>query len=129
MNANRVKVGIVGLGRWAKVLTRAVRTSDAVEIVSGFSRSEENRAAYRSEFGIASARDHHRAIRIELAIVDVAVGVDKTHRYAERRASPSATEVSIFGKSASGSRSCVPGFGRIASQPPDSIAPAKPNCS
>ena len=57
MNANRVKVGIVGLGRWAKVLTRAVRTSDAVEIVSGFSRSEENRAAYRSEFGIASARD------------------------------------------------------------------------
>jgi len=57
MNANRVKVGIVGLGRWAKVLTRAVRTSDAVEIVSGFSRSEENRAAYHSEFGIASARD------------------------------------------------------------------------
>src|SRR5436190_7331559 len=57
MNANRVKVGIVGLGRWARVLTRAVRTSDAVEIVSGFSRSEENRAAYRSEFGIASARD------------------------------------------------------------------------
>ena len=43
MSSNRVKVGIVGLGRWAKVLTRAARTSDAIEIVSGFSRSEESR--------------------------------------------------------------------------------------
>src|SRR6266446_1653071 len=57
MSANQVKVGIVGLGRWAKVLTRAARASDALTVVSGFSRSEENRAAYRSEFGIASARD------------------------------------------------------------------------
>ena len=57
MAANRVKVGIVGLGRWAKVLTRASAASDALQIVSGFSRSEENRAAFAKEFGIAVAPD------------------------------------------------------------------------
>ena len=35
MSSNRVKVGIVGLGRWAKVLTRAAKTSTALEIVAG----------------------------------------------------------------------------------------------
>jgi len=79
--------------------------------------------------GISGALDRRCAIGIELTIVDVAVGVDKTHRYAERRASPSATEVSILGKSASGSRSVVPGCGRMASQPPDSMAPEEPSCS
>jgi predicted dehydrogenase len=55
MVANRIKVGIVGLGRWAKVLTRAARQSQALEIVSGYSRSEENRAAFQKEFGVAAA--------------------------------------------------------------------------
>src|SRR6476620_9452247 len=57
MNSNRVRVGIVGLGRWAKVLTRAVRTSNSIEIVQGFSRSEESRAAFQQEFGVKSAPD------------------------------------------------------------------------
>ena len=55
MSSNRVKVGIVGLGRWAKVLTRAARTSNALEIVQGFSRSEESRASFEKEFGVKSA--------------------------------------------------------------------------
>jgi predicted dehydrogenase len=57
MSGSRVKVGIVGLGRWAKVLTRAAQASDAIEIVSGFSRSEESRAAFQAEFGVKSAPD------------------------------------------------------------------------
>src|SRR3954468_6371877 len=57
MTSNRGKVGIVGLGRWAKVLTRAVRTSHSIEIVQGFSRSEESRAAFQQEFGVKSAPD------------------------------------------------------------------------
>jgi predicted dehydrogenase len=57
MTGTRVKVGIVGLGRWAKVLTRAVRGSDTIEIVSGYSRSEENRAAFHKEFGVRSTPD------------------------------------------------------------------------
>src|SRR3954466_15236449 len=61
-SSNRVKVGIVGLGRWAKVLTRAARTSNALEIVSGFSRSEENRAAFQREFGVPAASSLDRML-------------------------------------------------------------------
>ena len=57
MTSKRVKVGIVGLGRWAKVLTRASLQSDAIEIVAGYSRSEEKRTAFRGEFGIAVTPD------------------------------------------------------------------------
>src|ERR1044071_3553736 len=56
-SSNRVKVGIVGLGRWAKVLTRAAKTSQALEIVQGPSRSEESRKTFEQEFGIRSAPD------------------------------------------------------------------------
>ena len=37
-----VKVGIVGLGRWAKVLTRALADSEKLKIVAGYSRSLVN---------------------------------------------------------------------------------------
>lgn len=57
MAANRVKVGIVGLGRWAKVLTRAARDSTALEIVAGYSRSAESRAAFEREFGVKGKPD------------------------------------------------------------------------
>ena len=55
MDNNRVKVGIVGLGRWARVLARAARASEQLEIVAGYSRSEENRVSFEREFGIRSA--------------------------------------------------------------------------
>jgi predicted dehydrogenase len=52
-----VNVGIVGLGRWAKVLTRASQKSDKLRIVSGYSRSEEKRSAFAQEMGVAAAPD------------------------------------------------------------------------
>src|SRR3982075_3047851 len=52
-----VKVGIVGLGRWAKVLTQASQKSDKLKIVSGYSRSEEKRAAFAQELGVPAAPD------------------------------------------------------------------------
>jgi predicted dehydrogenase len=52
-----VKVGIVGLGRWAKVLTRASQKSDKLTIVAGYSRSEEKRAAFAQEMGVAAVPD------------------------------------------------------------------------
>jgi pyrroline-5-carboxylate reductase len=52
-----VKVGIVGLGRWAKVLTKASRASDKVEIALGFSRSEDKRQAFSRELGVPTASD------------------------------------------------------------------------
>ena len=55
MSSKPVKVGIVGLGRWAKVLTRAAMKSDKFTIASGFSRSGEKRDAYQQEFDIPCA--------------------------------------------------------------------------
>ncbi len=57
MASNSVKLGIVGLGRWAKVLTRAAQKSDKLEIVAGYSRSEEKRQAFQAEFGVATVPD------------------------------------------------------------------------
>jgi predicted dehydrogenase len=52
-----VKVGIVGLGRWAKVLTRAAANSQEIEIVAGYSRSEEKRQAFEQELGVPVVPD------------------------------------------------------------------------
>ena len=57
MGAQPVKLGIVGLGRWAKVLTRAAAKSDKLKIVAGYSRTEEKRKAFEQEFGVAGAPD------------------------------------------------------------------------
>lgn len=54
MDAQPLKVGIVGLGRWARVLTRAAGKSGALTIVAGYSRSEEKRAAFQRETGVPS---------------------------------------------------------------------------
>jgi predicted dehydrogenase len=52
-----VKVGVVGLGRWAKVLTRASKQSDKIRIVAGYSRSEEKRAAFEKEMAVPVVPD------------------------------------------------------------------------
>ena len=52
-----VKVGIVGLGRWAKVLTRAAAKSDKLKIVAGYSRTEEKRQAFQQELGVPAVAD------------------------------------------------------------------------
>lgn len=57
MTAIPVKVGIVGLGRWAAVLTKASRPSDKIEIALGFSRSEDKRQAFSRELGVPTAPD------------------------------------------------------------------------
>ena len=57
MSAQPVKLGIVGLGRWAKVLTRAVAKSDKLKIVAGYSRTEEKRNAFEKEFGVKGVAD------------------------------------------------------------------------
>ena len=57
MSANAVPVGIVGLGRWAKVLTRAAAKSEKLKIVAAFSRSEEKRRAFEQEVGVPAVSD------------------------------------------------------------------------
>jgi predicted dehydrogenase len=57
MGGSQIKVGIVGLGRWAKVLSKAIASSEAIKIVAGYSRSEEKRAAFANETGIPAVPD------------------------------------------------------------------------
>src|SRR5262247_4839730 len=52
-----VKMGIVGLGRWAKVLARAAQQSDKLRLVAAYSRSEEKRAAFEKELDVPAAPD------------------------------------------------------------------------
>jgi predicted dehydrogenase len=57
MSASPIQVGIVGLGRWAKVLARAAAGSPELKIVAAFSRSVEKRNAFAQETGIPAAPD------------------------------------------------------------------------
>src|ERR1700722_18604055 len=52
-----VKVGIVGLGRWARVLTRAASRSDRIRIAACFSRTEDKRAAFARETGVPAVAE------------------------------------------------------------------------
>jgi len=55
VSSGPVKVAIVGLGRWAQVLTRAAAKSDKLKIVAGYSRSAEKRDAFQAEMHVPSA--------------------------------------------------------------------------
>ena len=67
MSSNQVKVGIVGLGRWAKVLARAAQATDALRIVAGYSRTAEKRSEFQKEFGVAAMPDLEMACTIARA--------------------------------------------------------------
>ena len=61
--ADRVKVGIVGLGRWARVLTRAAARSEHVEIAACFSRTEDKRTAFARETGVPAVAELSAMLR------------------------------------------------------------------
>src|ERR1700756_1310456 len=55
VTSSPVKLAIVGLGRWAKVLTRAATKSGKLRIAAGYSRSAEKREAFQAETDVMSA--------------------------------------------------------------------------
>ena len=57
-----VRVAAVGLGRWAKVLADAMRTSDRLRLVSCFSRSEKSREAFAQQYGCRSAKSYEELL-------------------------------------------------------------------
>ena len=57
MSTAPVQLGIIGLGRWAKVLTRAAQKSDRLKIVCGYSRSAQTRDAFTQELGIPTVSE------------------------------------------------------------------------
>src|SRR5580704_13931942 len=52
-----VKVGIVGLGRWARVLTRAAARSEAIKIAACFSRTQDKRTAFARDTGVPAVAE------------------------------------------------------------------------
>ena len=91
MSAQPVKLGIVGLGRWAKVLTRAAAKSDKLKIVAGYSRTEEKRRAFEREFGVAGVPDM-KALLSDPEVRGVIITVPNEQHL------PVATEVAKAGK-------------------------------
>ena len=86
-----VNVGIVGLGRWAKVLACAAAKSDKLRIVAGYSRSEEKRSAFQQELGVPSLSDM-KTMLADLSIKGVILTVpNEQHR-------PLAEQVAAAGK-------------------------------
>lgn len=59
-----VQLGIVGLGRWAKVLARAAQRSGKLKIVAGHTRSQEKREAFAEEFGIPVLAEFRQMLSI-----------------------------------------------------------------
>ena len=47
-----INLGIIGLGKWAGVLTNASKKSHKIQIISAYSRSQKTRESYSSEFGV-----------------------------------------------------------------------------
>src|ERR1700730_6862170 len=84
MTSNRINVGIVGLGRWAKVLTRASMKSDLIRIIAGFSRSEEKRTAFQNELGVSAVPDL-AAMLADPAIRGVVIAVPNEQHLAVAR--------------------------------------------
>ena len=57
MSNTPVRLGIIGLGRWAKVLARAARQSDKLKIVAGYSRTPATREAFATELGVPAVAE------------------------------------------------------------------------
>jgi predicted dehydrogenase len=57
-----IRLGIVGLGRWAGVLTRAAQRSKKLKIVAGYTRSQDKREAFAKEFGVPAVTDFHQML-------------------------------------------------------------------
>lgn len=56
--AERVGLGVVGLGMWAEVLAQAVARSAKLRLVSGYTRAAETRAAFAARYGCRPAASY-----------------------------------------------------------------------
>lgn len=89
--AQPVKLGIVGLGRWANVLTRAAAQSSELKITSAYSRSAEKRNAFHDAFGVPVV-DSLDAMLADASIEGVILTVPNEQHY------PLAEKVARAGK-------------------------------
>ncbi|MFA9444269.1 Gfo/Idh/MocA family protein [Egicoccus sp. AB-alg6-2] len=79
--SDKIRLASIGLGRWAKVLGRSVLRSDAIELVSCFSRAEDKRAAFQDEFGVPRSAASLEELLADDAVEGVIVTTpNDTHR-------------------------------------------------
>ena len=62
-----VKLGLVELGRWARVLASAATRSEKLKVTACFTRTAEKRAAFAADTGIAAVADLAAMLRDQLA--------------------------------------------------------------
>ena len=55
MAPDKVRLGVIGVGRWAGMLAGALDRGGAAEVVTGFSRTGETRKAFEKDVGCRSA--------------------------------------------------------------------------
>jgi len=65
MDFKPVRVGSVGLGRWAEVIARAAARTNKIEVVSCFSRSVEKRDDFAAKFGCDTASSYEALLEDE----------------------------------------------------------------
>ena len=65
MDFKPVRVGSVGLGRWAEVIAKAAARTNKIEVVSCFSRSVEKRDDFAAKFGCDTASSYEHLLADE----------------------------------------------------------------
>jgi len=79
--AEPLRLAFIGLGRWAHVLSRAVRRGDEIDIVNCFSRSEDKRSEFMSAFDVGRSAASLGELLADDAIEGVVVTTpNDTHR-------------------------------------------------
>ncbi len=78
---DKVRLAPLGLGRWARVLARGARRGDVIELASCFSRSEDKRAAFQSEFDIPRSASSYQELLADAEIEGILITTpNDTHK-------------------------------------------------
>ncbi len=79
--SDKIRLASVGLGRWARVLARAARRSDIIELHSCFSRSEEACAAFMDGFQVPKSAASYEELLADPDVEGVIITTpNDTHR-------------------------------------------------
>lgn len=77
----KVRLAPVGLGRWARVLARAARRGDIIDLYSCYSRSADSRRAFQDEFSIPRSASSYEELLADPDIDGVIITTpNDTHR-------------------------------------------------
>jgi predicted dehydrogenase len=77
----KVRLAPVGLGRWAKVLARAARRGDVIDLVSCYSRSEDKRREFMEELGVPRSAASYQELLADEEVEGVLITTpNDTHR-------------------------------------------------